>query len=311
MIVHNLNHQKEEVMPRMKGMWDRAFIALCGVNKSHFNKKHGPCMFCGGKDRARFTDNLKESGDGGYICSQCGGDTGIGWFSRMRGENYSESINSLGDWLNLVPIEVISKANKRASRQSPYSFGAKADHEACEAVMQRTVKRETTTLSLIEGIHADHYDIGVKTMPGGSEEAFHAIPCRMVHEDGLDDEMCNIMFIDMYGGCRFMARDRTPGSVAVTGSTDKAIYLTCDWIDAQHIHISTGQEVWTCFTPTNIEMVAHRYKGDREMRVACLASDTESLYAADDRAIKVIIPINESFRLGMQRKLFLPADLLK
>lgn len=305
-------HQKEDVLPRMRGMWADAFIKLCGVDKVHFNGKHGACMYCGGKDRARFSDKVSEAGDGGYICTQCGGDTGIGWFQRMRGETYSEAINTLGEYLNLVPVEVISKANKKASRTPLImNVGAQVDHEACMKVMERTEMRESTPLSVYEGIGSEWYHVGVKALPGGSEEVFHTIPCRMVHQDGLDDEMCNILFIDSNGSQRFMARDYTRGSVCVTGNGDGSIYLVTDWIDAQHVHMATSQEVWCCFSPANLEIVAHRYKGPREMRVACLPGDNETLYMADDRSMKVIIPSGDHFKSGMQKRLYSPTDLLK
>lgn len=305
-----LMYQKEEVLPRMRGLWPQAFVSLCNVDKSHFNKKHGPCMYCGGTDRARFTDKIQDSGDGGYICAQCGGDTGIGWFSRMRGESYSEAINSLGEWLNLVPVEIINKANKQASRAPAFRVGAQADNESCEKVMQRCQKLTSTVLSVSEGFFGESFDVGVKVDSDGVEEQFHCIPCYMVQQDGLEDEMCNILIIDEQANQKLMARDYTRGSVTVTNQGEGAIYLVTDWIDAQHVAISTGREVWNCFSPSNLEIVAHRYKGDREMRVAALIDDKEVIYMADDRDLKVIIPYGHGFKSGMRRQLFTARELL-
>ena len=132
----------------------------------------------------------------------------------------------------------------------------------------------------------------------------------LVHDDGVDDEMCNILFIDGEATQSFYAKDYTRGSVAVTGKTDKTIYLCVDWIDAQHTHLSTGQEVWTCFSQYNLEMVAHRYKGPRQMRVVCRATDRDVLIAAEERGLDVMIPIDNNFKRGIERKLYKPESLL-
>lgn len=232
---------------------------------------------------------------------------------RLRGESYSEAIDTLGDWLNLIPVEIVSKANKRASRASGYAFGSQAPHESCEALMSRTELRHRTCLSVFEGIAPpgdEMYSVGVKLLENGGEELFHAIPCQLVHDDGLDDEMCNVLLIDENGNQKFYARDYTRGSVAVTGKTDKTIYLCVDWIDAQHTHLSTGQEVWTCFSQYNLEMVAHRYKGPRQMRVVCRTTDRDVLIAAEERGLDVMIPIGNNFKRGIERKLYKPESLL-
>lgn len=300
--------QKEDVLPYMKGMWRDALQSICGLHNDVFNKKHQPCPHCGGKDRFRWTDKLNETGDGGAICNACGNDSGIGWMMKLTGEPYSEVINILGRFLGKVPQEYVIKANKRASRSSGYNFGAQASHECCVKAMERTLKFERTPLTMYEGIYLpdnEFYDCGVK-----DGACIHAIPCRMVHDEGPDDEMCNVLFINEEGEQSFLARDYTRGSVAVTGSTDKTIYLCSDWIDAQHIYLSTGQEVWACFSQYNIEMVAHRYKGPRNMRVVCKSTDRDILITAEERGLDVMIPVGDNFRNGIERKLYKPETLL-
>lgn len=304
-------YQKEDVLPYMKGMWRDALQNICHLPDEVFNKKHQPCPYCGGKDRFRWTDKLASSGDGGAVCNGCGNDSGIGWLMKLTGESYSECVNILGRFLGKVPQEYVIKANKKARRTPVNNVGVMmAEHEACAKVMERTELRTSTNLSVFESLQAESYSVGVKTREDDTEELIHAIPCHLVHWDGLDEEMCNILFIDEDGNQSFYAKKYTAASVAVTGSTDKAIYLCLDWIDAQHISFATGQEVWSCFTPENLEMVAYRYKGERELRVACKPSDKDTLYMADDRELKVIIPNGDSYRSGMQRKLFNAHDLI-
>lgn len=309
----NMMFQKEDVLPYMKGMWRDALQSICGLSNDVFNKKHQPCPHCGGKDRFRWTDKLSTDGDGGAVCNGCGNDSGIGWLMKLTGEPYSECINILGRFLGKVPQEYIVKANKRASRASGYSFGSQAPHESCVAVMERTKGVLKTPISVFEGIAPpddEMYSVGVKTLENGVESLIHAIPCYLVHDDGLDDEMCNILMIDEVGEQKFYAKDYTRGSVAVTGKTDNAIYLCVDWVDAQHIHLYTGQEVWACFSSYNVEIVAHRYKGDRKMRVVCKSTDQDVIISAEERGLDVMLPINDNFRQGIERKLYKPETLL-
>lgn len=304
-----MHYQKEDVLPYMRGMWREALQSICGLGSEVFNKKHQPCPHCGGKDRFRWTDKLEQDGDGGAVCNGCGSDTGIGWIMKLTGEPYSEAINILGRFLGKVPQEYRIRANKRASRSSGYNFGAQAPHENCLALLERTEFVDSTPLSRYEGIFLPDdqlYCVGVK--PDGG--MMHAIPCRLVHEDGLDDEMCNVMLIGDGGDVSFYAKDYTRGSVAVTGSTDKTIYLCVDWVEAQHIHIATGQEVWACFSPANLEIVAFRYKGDRNMRVVCKTTDRETLIAAEERNLDVMVPIDNNYKRGIERKLYKPETLL-
>ena len=302
-------YDKKEVLPRMMGMWKDALINICDAPESFFNGKHQPCLYCGGRDRARWTDNLSIKGDGGNICNQCGNDTGIGLMMRLTGMNYSEAINVLGDWLNLIPAEVISKANKRASRTSPYKMGAQIDHERCLEIMERTERVESTPLSTYEGIYSEFgFDVG----RAKSGELIHAVPCFMAYSDGISEEMCNVMFINEGGDVSYAAKDYTRQSVAVIGSfkDDECAYLVDNWIDGVRVHLATGNRcVLVCHSSYNMEMVAYALK-DFKLRVACHL-DRELLCVADERNIDVVIPNDEySFKSGIRKKIYKASDLL-
>ena len=303
-------YDKKEVLPRMMGMWKGALINICDAPESFFNGKHQPCLYCGGRDRARWTDNLSIKGDGGNICNQCGNDTGIGLMMRLTGMNYSEAINVLGDWLNLIPAEVISKANKRASRTSPYKMGAQIDHEICLEIMERTERVESTPLSIYEGIYSEFgFDVG-RTKSG---ELIHAVPCVMAYSDGLYDEMCNVMFINEEGDVSYAAKDYTRQSVSVIGSfkDDECSYLVDNWIDSVRVHLATGGRcVLVCHSSYNMEMVAYALR-NYKLRVACNRNDFDILAIADDRSVGVVIPNDgKSFKTGIRKKVYKANDLL-
>lgn len=306
-----MNHDKREVLQKMKGLWADAMVQICGADPNFFKtKKHQPCLYCGGNDRSRWTDKVSEPGDGGIICNQCGSGDGILWVQKLRGESFSECINALGDWLNLVPVEVVAKANKRASRTSPYKMGAHIDHERCLEIMERTERVESTPLSIYEGIYSEFgFDVG-KTKSG---ELIHAVPCFMAYNDGISEEMCNVMFINGEGDVSYAAKDYTRQSVAVIGSLkdDEFAYLVDNFIDGNRVHIATGNRcVLVCQSSYNMEMVAYALR-NYKLRVACSRHDFDLLAVADDRNLDVVMPNDDNyFKSGIRKRIYKASELL-
>ena len=306
-----MHYDKKEVLPRMRGLWDKALINICGADPKFFQtKKHQPCIYCGGHDRARWTNKVSEDGDGGIICNQCGSGDGIIWVMKMRGESFSECIDVLGEWLNLIPVEVVNKANKQASRTQRYKMGAQVDHEKVLDVMERTRRVESSPMTRCEGIYdAFGFDVGVAK--DGS--MIHAVPCSMVYDDGVGDDFCNVMFIDEDSNVKFLAGDYTRDSVAVVGSRqdDSYTYVVDNYIDGVRVHLATGgREVFVAFSCYNMEMVIHRDKS-RKFRIACRDSDSDILAVADDRSVDVVVPNDgKSFKTGIRKKVYKANDLL-
>lgn len=303
-----MNYDKNEVISRMKGLWPDALVKLCGVNPAVFKtKKHQPCPYCGGTDRFRWTDKVRERGDGGAICNQCGAGDGIKWIEKIRGESFSEAVNTVGEWLNLVPVEVVNKANKAASRVQRYKNGSQSSPERIDFVMSKTELVYDSQILRFEGLHT--YD-GMNVGRGENGEVIHAEPCFMVYEDGLAEEPCNVKFIDEDGMESYLAKDYTRGSVVpVSECTEGSIYLTVGWINALHVSVCTKRTVYDCLTHHNLEMVAYELR-NKDCRIACLRDDKESLYVAEDRFLKVVVPNGNSFKNGLERKLYSPQDLI-
>lgn len=306
-----MNYDKNEVIPKMAGLWKSFYAKELGWNDRHLSKKHGPCPYCFGTDRFRFTDEIgSEKGNGAAVCSKCGSDSGIGWVMKCTGLSFADSVNLLGDWLNLIPIEVIVKANKQASRTQRYKIGAQVDHKKVLEVMERTQRVESSPLTTYEGIY-DEFGFDVGIAKDGS--MIHAIPCSMVYENGLGDEFCNVMFIDEDSNVKFLAGDYTRDSVSVIGSKqdDSYTYVVDNYIDGIHVHLATGgREVFVAFSCYNMEMVIHRDKS-RKFRIACRDSDSDILAVADDRGVDVVVPNDgESFKTGIRKKVYKANDLL-
>ena len=62
------------------GRWPGILVAL-GANQAHLKNIHGPCPFCGGKDRFRFGDE----GTGKWFCNKCGHGDGFDYLQRLHG----------------------------------------------------------------------------------------------------------------------------------------------------------------------------------------------------------------------------------
>lgn len=81
------------------GHWP-AILHAAGVPDRFLTGKHGPCPFCGGKDRFRFTDYQQR---GGFICSQCNADgcDGLSFLMQWRGDDFKQALGWLEDYLRL------------------------------------------------------------------------------------------------------------------------------------------------------------------------------------------------------------------
>ena len=61
------------VIEAARGRWQAILLAV-GVGAEFLTGRNGPCPFCGGKDRWRFTNR---NADGVWICNQCGSGDGM------------------------------------------------------------------------------------------------------------------------------------------------------------------------------------------------------------------------------------------
>ena len=70
---------KQRTVDAARGRWV-SILSCLGVEESFLRNKHGPCPFCGGKDRYRFDD---KDGNGTWFCSACGSGRGIEFVMRL------------------------------------------------------------------------------------------------------------------------------------------------------------------------------------------------------------------------------------
>jgi len=76
----------DRIQDRTKGRW-AGILSSIGVDPRFLRNVHGPCPFCGGKDRYRHDDR----GDGRWICSHCGSGNGVDFVMRFLGVDFAEA----------------------------------------------------------------------------------------------------------------------------------------------------------------------------------------------------------------------------
>jgi putative DNA primase/helicase len=95
---------------RARGRWPGILTAL-GVDPSYLTGKHGPCPFCGGTDRWRFTDHNE---DGVWICNQCGSGSGTDLLMRFTGLPFKEVAQRIEAVIgNVIPVSTPKRDDKR------------------------------------------------------------------------------------------------------------------------------------------------------------------------------------------------------
>lgn len=83
------------------GRW-LAVLAALGVPPEHLTGKHGPCPFCGGKDRFRFDD---KAGRGTWICNQCGAGDGVDFIRRLHDCDFVTACGHLARVVGMCEVE--------------------------------------------------------------------------------------------------------------------------------------------------------------------------------------------------------------
>src|SRR5208282_6120170 len=102
-----------------RGRWRQILTAL-GVPAKVLNGKQQPCLFCGGKYRARFT-NWKD--DGFYLCNQCGSYAGTKFLAKYHGWTYARACQRIDGFLAGDAMASLDPATYRAlAREDEYQI---------------------------------------------------------------------------------------------------------------------------------------------------------------------------------------------
>lgn len=106
----------ERITDAAKGRWPGILTAL-GVSASFLNGRHGPCPFCQGHDRFRFSDR---DGDGRWFCNQCapGGEDGMAFVQRLRGVDFVEAARIVREHVGAAPVAIRKPRDDAATRRA-------------------------------------------------------------------------------------------------------------------------------------------------------------------------------------------------
>ena len=111
-----MQRDKLPLRDRGHGRWPQILAAL-GVPAASLNiRKHGPCPWCGGKDRFRFTD---VDGSGKFFCGQCGSHGPVDYLMQINGWDFAKAAKEIEDVLGEVKFsQTRSKTDSAAGRAS-------------------------------------------------------------------------------------------------------------------------------------------------------------------------------------------------
>lgn len=103
---------RPKIVDAARGRWE-GILSNLGLPKIALSKKHGPCPFCGGKDRYRWTDH--EAG-GGFICNHCGAGNGVELVMRFKGLEFLDAVKLIEAQIGAAPIK-LPKREKSEDQQ--------------------------------------------------------------------------------------------------------------------------------------------------------------------------------------------------
>lgn len=289
-----MRYEWKDIEPKMIGNWQAAIMSIVNVPRQSFSSKHGACPSCGGSDRYRFDDNIDYKGDGGAYCNQCGAGSGLTWLMKLSGMTFPESMEALGSFLNMTPIEkleVIRKEMPKINHASDY-----LTPQEVEAIMSK---------------------YGSNTISGKSGEL---VAVGMVMPDTMSP--CNVAFIDDRERVSYKAgfdeneyaRGRlTRGAISPIGNKSEFTYLVSNYIDAWKAHNLTGAHVWCCWTPENMWEVVRSVGDDVRSKLRCIINlDFDEVCAAENAGLKILIAdgVDEiRYSRAIRKKLYNPDDL--
>lgn len=97
--------QRDDIHELARGRW-RAILMAAGFKESHLTGKHGPCPFCDGTDRWRWTNR---DNSGAAICNVCGPKTGVDLVMMKRGVEFLAAKKWIMEEIGKAPIETKPK----------------------------------------------------------------------------------------------------------------------------------------------------------------------------------------------------------
>lgn len=219
----------KEVSRAATGLWD-AILPAMGIELRKLNK-NGPCILCGGNDRAHFFERQ------GRIMNYCRhgcGNSGDGncvsspehLLMEVNRWTFPEMVNAVADFLNVTPQEQLAQyrvvAATKVAAKLVYPSDHKENPEQAKLLLAKC-KSEETHMHLLRNNTAPQDTL--KTLKG-------SLIVDLYNQAG---ELVNLAAIQADGSVKYSAEGISYGAVATlepVGEHDGAVILTMDYAEA-------------------------------------------------------------------------------
>lgn len=257
----------KDVSQSATGLWD-AILPAMGVELRKLNK-NGPCVLCGGNDRAHFFERqgrimnycrhgCGNSGDGNCVSSP--------EFLLMEVNHWTfpQMVNAVADFLNVTPREQLDQYRVVAATKVTAKIAYPSDHtenpEQARTLLTKC-KDEETHMHLLKNNTAPHDT--VKTLKGNLIVELH----------NLAGELVNLAAIQVDGSVKYSAGGISYGAVATiepVGAHDGSVILTMDYAEAWRLWWSRkGQSRVICsLSYDNMRWMADKQR-ERFTHIGC------------------------------------------
>ncbi|HIJ82990.1 MAG TPA: AAA family ATPase [Magnetococcales bacterium] len=283
-------YDAEKIRNSARGQWPTILPAL-GMDQKFLSNKHGPCPFCGGKDRFRFDD---KDGNGTYICGPCGPGNGFSLVAKILGldlkRDFPRILEIVAEMVGYMPNHALptregsfsvdlspflarqkDKADfippgveqSHPGGQEPLNPAGQTDKAAQTAEKARLILAETTPAQydfpyLVEKCIKTH---GLRTYSGSLVIAGMACDGALVLP--LQDETGKIQtlqFINENGEKRFLPGGTKKGAFCTIGEFTETIVFAEGFATAASIYEATGLQVIITVDSGNIKPVVEKFR---------------------------------------------------
>lgn len=230
------SHDKEIVLQAAEGMWQPIIQALVSVDDKVFNRKHQACPLCGGKDRFRYEPKYEFP----FLCNNCGPKTTLQFLMDLSGMDFPTAINTIGDYLNCVPVEQIRVANQQAQITALFPGWYKFDMDEYKQIKERA-KVAISPWQRVSGLNVlDILKHGDEALVPLLNESGNAVDFAMIDIDGNWQTT---------GGNKSVPS----GFHSVFGDTKgKHTYIAVNPYHAAHASIFMQRQVVCCYDVANM-----------------------------------------------------------
>ncbi|MGZ5029044.1 MAG: toprim domain-containing protein [Methylobacter sp.] len=103
---------RTDIKTELAGKWSSVLQSI-GFDESIFKGTHQPCVYCGGKDRARWVKNKEY-----YLCNQCGHHQPIDMAIDHLGMPYKETVNYIRPNMGRYKMTTTTSTNDTAKNEA-------------------------------------------------------------------------------------------------------------------------------------------------------------------------------------------------